>query len=89
MRIMMDMLDPDKSEFEKLPDFNELLQVQLETLARGSQQMDKHFAMALQQMKLLNMVTEFLKENGADVTSQGTPDEQRKVMNHFSHMLEE
>lgn len=35
------------------------------------------------------MVTEFLKEIEADVTPMGTPDEQKKVMNHFSYMMEE
>lgn len=121
VRIMMDMLDPQKNDFEKLPDFNELPQGQLETASRGSQQMDKHIAMeikasteamakdnfvsalkmkdpqvkqihiemALQQVKLLNMVTEFLKEIEADVTPMGTPDEQKKVLNHFSHIMEE
>lgn len=121
VRIMMDMIDPDKSEFKKLPDLNELPQGQLETASRGSQQMDKHIAMeikasteamakdnfvsalkmkdlqvkqthiemALQQVTMLKMVTELLKENGADVTPLVAPDEQKKVANHFSHMMEE
>lgn len=121
VRIMMDMLDPDKSEFEKIPDFDELPQNQFETTTRGSKKMDRHIAMeikasteamakdnfvsalkmkdpkvkeahiemALQQVELLDMITEFLKENEADVTPLGTADEQKKVMNHFSHMMEE
>ncbi|GAM11956.1 hypothetical protein [Mesobacillus selenatarsenatis] len=121
VRIMMDMLDSDKSEFEKLPDFDELPQSQLETTTRGTQKMDKHIAMeikasteamakdnfvsalkmkdpkvkqihiemALQQVQLLKMVTEYLQENEADVTPLGTAEEQKKVVNHFSHMMEE
>lgn len=121
VRIMMDMLDPDKSGFEKIPDFDELPQNQFETTTRGSKKMDRHIAMeiktsaeamakdnfvsalkmkdlkvkeahiemALQQVTLLEMITEFLKENEADVTPLGTVDEQKKVVNHFSHIMEE
>ena len=121
VRIMMDMLDPDQSDYEKLPDFDEVPQDQLETTTRGTEKMDRHIAMeikasteamakdnfvsalkmkdpkvkqthvdmALQQVELLNMITEYLKENKADITPLGTAEEQKKVVNHFSHMMEE
>ncbi|MEA3320934.1 MAG: hypothetical protein U9Q88_13080 [Bacillota bacterium] len=45
VRIMMDMLDPDKSDSEKLPEDH------LETTCRGSQLMDKHIAQRQWQSK--------------------------------------
>ncbi|MFT9597461.1 hypothetical protein [Mesobacillus sp.] len=47
VRIMMDMLDPDKSDFEEMPGFDEIPQDQLETTTRGTQKMDRHIAMEI------------------------------------------
>ena len=121
VRIMMEMIDPEKSDFSSVPSLEELPKDQVDEGSKGSVNMDKHIAlelktmtesmakdnffsalkmkdtnvkkahvdMALQQVDMLKDITEFLKEKEADSTPLGTSDEQKKVLNHFSHIMEE
>lgn len=122
-RIMLEMMNPDKSEFPDLPTLKNLPKeeaiqgienesnpmtekhIALEAKASGESMAQNNFVsalkmkdpkvkqihieMALQQVQLVEEITQFLKELNAELVPLGTAEEQNKVIKHFQHVKKE
>ncbi|MBT2690863.1 hypothetical protein J7I93_22245 [Bacillus sp. ISL-47] len=122
-RIMLEMMNPDKSEFPELPALDHLpkeediqeienennpmseVHIALEGKASGESMAQNNFfsalkmkdpkvkqihvEMALQQVKIVEEITKFLKEQNADIIPLSNAEEQNKVIKHFQHIMGE
>ncbi|UQX57149.1 hypothetical protein M5V91_28825 (plasmid) [Cytobacillus pseudoceanisediminis] len=120
---MLEIMDPDKSEFPELPKLDHLPKVETiqEIENESNPNAEKHIAlegkasaesmaqnnfvsalkmkdpkvkqihieMALQQVKIIEEITEFLKGQNAEIVPLGTAVEQNKVIKYFQHIIKE